>query len=916
MSKSSSIISISRGLSNTLNYYHVKARILWPALGFPEVIGPETSQNATSFIHLLILTDRNPADQKQRLKNIDVARHLRYVPWKDRHRRYLYPNPGNSFPPDPGKCSFPVNAIAEIKEVRLSQKDSNSLVNKIEFAQKSLIGGLSKFVLDFYANSPINLKYLYEITIKVTFNKSSGSKPKIDLYNLFWNDRQHYKKPEDISAEMFILKHYFALKREPGNYILHNYEYDCDDKNKEIPEHRVEVLHPLFVWDNIKTKIKIGHISDTHICSRVDKFEENLIRVGGIIAIYNSKSDAEADAMMKAFRAIFEPNDPVWKKHNKWERWLRNPTKAVSVRKYRDGIIAHYLSENDAKAEAFELPWRSSNPISSLSKWECWIIKPSKARKVILYKKSIIGIYDKWGDAEVDAKKTTANTPFEIPDVYHWRLILNNSSNAIAVRKVGDGIVATYNSKTDADAEKIHGTYSWSTEWECWIRKFTLAKDVKLYNAASHYNNWNKSTLECYKNAKEDCDVLLLTGDLIDYGRGHIMGNAPLKKISSYKYDLNWMLFYTILAARDGGYKKPTFTVLGNHDWRINPYPPENRFFHFYWRANLTTQRQTKIIHGPGADYWSYTYDLFAALDTDLNSVKWYLLLINPFLDYTIRCPGGYIFLMLDWAKKERNWEKYDMTVRAGSPNADYSLNKVQKNMVQWFVDQKDKAKVMGLHAALIGPRGDWPDDVLDRGFIVCPLCDGTGYRKDYSGSPLDRFGPDCDCKNMQQYPNRLTIRPILACNKKQKSLVVYNTDTLKINPIHGTIMRYRDWLIHKLCDKKVPLVLSGHVHRNSIFAIPKQGNRLYEKRLTEWAVKRIMQTPIHYPKWNREKYYAFYDNCPLFVNTTSAGQIGSKRPTNKGTKKIPPGYAEIELTQNGKVEFIDFLERDILILG
>ena len=34
------------------------------------------------------------------------------------------------------------------------------------------------------------------------------------------------------------------------------------------------------------------------------------------------------------------------------------------------------------------------------------------------------------------------------------------------------------------------------------------------------YNNWNKNFLKIYDQAKSNSDVLLLTGDLIDYGRG------------------------------------------------------------------------------------------------------------------------------------------------------------------------------------------------------------------------------------------------------------------------------------------------------------------------------------------------------------------------------------------------------------
>jgi hypothetical protein len=100
---------------------YVKARILYPALGFPEVIGPAsegTSKNGTSSIHLLLV-----CDQKSLLPR-HVARHLRYVPWDDRHKRYLKPNTQ--------KCSFPLSAI-EVKEVQVQK--AGDLAEEIRFAR-------------------------------------------------------------------------------------------------------------------------------------------------------------------------------------------------------------------------------------------------------------------------------------------------------------------------------------------------------------------------------------------------------------------------------------------------------------------------------------------------------------------------------------------------------------------------------------------------------------------------------------------------------------------------------------------------------------------------------------------------------------------------------------------------------------
>ena len=73
--------------------------------------------------------------------------------------------------------------------------------------------------------------------------------------------------------------------------------------------------------------------------------------------------------------------------------------------------------------------------------------------------------------------------------------------------------------------------------------------------------------------------MVLLTGDLIDYGRGQSAWRSAgrirnaLGRNDAYHDDRNWFLFYYLLASGEN-YTKPAYTILGNHDWRLNPYPP------------------------------------------------------------------------------------------------------------------------------------------------------------------------------------------------------------------------------------------------------------------------------------------------------------------------------------------------------
>ena len=251
------------------------------------------------------------------------------------------------------------------------------------------------------------------------------------------------------------------------------------------------------------------------------------------------------------------------------------------------------------------------------------------------------------------------------------------------------------------------------------------------------FNNWNRSFCRLYEDAKRDAKAILITGDLIDYGRGH-MGlvnggrhRHELGRDDRYHVDRNWFLLYYLLAA-GGRYTEPVYTSLGNHDWRINPYPPfapetpgPTSFVHNYERFDNPVRRESlkeilRIAHGPGHDKAFAYPDLdlsriargavgYAAGNLDfpgspvhtvVDSVLWYLLLINPFLDYAFPHPGGQQVLMLDWAEQEELFN----TAKPGGPRAASSLTPLQEWHVKAFVGSAGRAKLIGIHAPPLGP--------------------------------------------------------------------------------------------------------------------------------------------------------------------------------------------------------------------
>jgi hypothetical protein len=241
-------------------------------------------------------------------------------------------------------------------------------------------------------------------------------------------------------------------------------------------------------------------------------------------------------------------------------------------------------------------------------------------------------------------------------------------------------------------------------------------------------------------------------------------------------------------------------------------------------------------------------------LVTTIHSVIWYLLLINPFLDYSVRMPDGYALLMLDWSRDEQ--------VRAisggGDPVAGKSLNHVQAELVSHFIRQDVKAKILGIHAPLIGPYAYWPTDQLREGWV----------KRDGRRFPIVAMG------NPEDYSTEFPAGD---------------------QPVYGSIKLWRYWMLKQLRDNRVSLVLSGHLHRRAMFMIANPQNAKPHQDLREGMALGLLENDLN---------SFWYDHGPpLFVNTTCAGPIGHDVPFAGGDEiQVPPGYAEIQMENDGRV--------------
>jgi Calcineurin-like phosphoesterase/Hemopexin len=458
------------------------------------------------------------------------------------------------------------------------------------------------------------------------------------------------------------------------------------------------------------------------------------------------------------------------------------------------------------------------------------------------------------------------------------------------------------------------------------------------------YNNFNRSFDWVYSEAKAGSDLILMTGDLIDYGRGPlglVDGGVFRRRLGedwTYHADRNWFLFYYLLASQSN-YTVPVYTSLGNHDWRLNPYPPfaegappPSILVHNH--LDFTEDEQKQILeaaHGPGHGRGStlittrqayqddvshklqgilgfFTGDLAFAgspLQTTVDSVFWYLLLINPFLDYATPLPGGQQVLMLDWGEREeiynfasaKSWTEY-------SQRAANVLSPLQEWHVTEFAQSRGAAKVIGTHAPPLGPDDNWSEEDLAKG------------ERTYEVGEDSRMRRPSDDKTI-----RVTQHTICAVAPKGAPLGVA--------AVFGTFVPRREWFVHTVSEAMsgIRLVLGGHIHREGLLvAYPPQDDK--QARLMKSVtyaeasdrgrgvgpgVAAIRRE--HWTEGGHDVDSARKFPSPLYVNTPSAGPRSNLFDKNRNFPDrdgqpqkhdfVAPGWIKIELTGDGMIKGI-----------
>jgi predicted phosphodiesterase len=338
-------------------------------------------------------------------------------------------------------------------------------------------------------------------------------------------------------------------------------------------------------------------------------------------------------------------------------------------------------------------------------------------------------------------------------------------------------------------------------------------------------------------NQNDDVDMIIHTGDITDYNRGYDNEEGDNDFSRDYYFNRNWLLFYEILL---GEYQKPLFTVLGNHDYRLNPYAPHpllfsrriREFFNMAPTVNLTRQEMNTLHEDPHA-----LHVLENHLITAPQAVQWYSLVINPLFDYQISY-GSMMFMFMDW----RRWEDHERR----TPWARRVISRSQWNMLtDWHRRMVKRRKrmdrplisVVALHPSVFNPFPEMGDREFDS-------TAQTGIF--YDSRLIDTYDEEKDL-----------VDGTFRLRRSEFIRLCLGNSTYGI-----------DNDFHIAPERGIDLILTGHAHRQALFQV-------------EGAHVNLIKSPSD------------ISPGPLFCNAISSGPIGMKneRGGPAHIQLAPPGY-------------------------
>lgn len=382
----------------------------------------------------------------------------------------------------------------------------------------------------------------------------------------------------------------------------------------------------------------------------------------------------------------------------------------------------------------------------------------------------------------------------------------------------------------------------WNINFEDVWRRSTLTDEKP-----GDFSNFNDQFSYILKaiNADKDIDVIIHTGDITDYNRGHNNAEGRNDFSKDYHRNMNWLLFYQLLYHN---YEKPFFSVLGNHDYRVHPYPPNpillsrriRELFNMAPMVNLTRNEMNTIHENPHSLYITQNH----LINRDY-AVHWYSLVMNPFLDYQVFY-GGMAFLLLDWNRREDH-EKDTPWAKRVLSRGQWKLIKKWHKKVMRRRKRKKIVAVVAMHPAVFNPFAETGDEKL-------------------------MTNPDTNIFYESTLIDTYTEKDLVDGTFREK-----RNEFIKLCLGNKNYGKGNDYRI--ILERGVDLVLTGHAHRTGFFQV--EGSYVYVRRPD--TIKR----------------------APLFCNAVCCGPIGIKNEKGglEAVQLDPPGYHVVYVDDTISVE-------------
>jgi hypothetical protein len=358
-------------------------------------------------------------------------------------------------------------------------------------------------------------------------------------------------------------------------------------------------------------------------------------------------------------------------------------------------------------------------------------------------------------------------------------------------------------------------------------------------------NDYNATFTELADTILKGSEALVLTGDLTDYNRGFAlhsngdvdtgfvwkMGISSDADTSNYKTARNWIHFFQVIRRLYLKHKKPIFTLLGNHDYRPNPYSvypgvampwaTASPYPTIGGDLNLTLL-EVAANYGPQFASWTEGGMQLRAdassCCTSIYSPRWYQYAINCWSDYAV-VAGKTTLLMMDWDEAEDSLGRALGDKGSLLPRAANFMTSTQRSIYDRWSAPKGGCKVLCCHPTL----------ACNSAALGIPNYDARG------GKPL----------------GDLTHGTMGTSTRE-------GTDT-------STAKSLRETLSGHVAHGKVNLVLTGHSHMDGIYSPSSDGTSV--TMTAPWFDEKGQQ-------WGKElRFPASIQNS--IVVTNSGGPLG-----------------------------------------